>query len=294
MVRPSPRAVPYAAALARATNGRLILTQAYVDGPGREQAEAELAYVAAQLEQHDIPVGTDARFGDPGKVIKTVCEEEHARVLVMSTHGRSGIGRWVYGSVADEVLRHATVPVLLVPPHTVVPWPGNTGSRPMRVLVPLDGSDLSEAALPAAQELASVLKASLVLMQVVPLPVATYPYDPGLAYYAFDPEAQLAEARAYLESVAQPLVAAGMDVQVHTESGFPAPAIAAAAREKVADVIVMATHGRSGLARLMLGSTTTGVVQQASVPVLLVRPLEVRNEERETAVQATREPVAVA
>ena len=174
-------------------------------------------------------------------------------------------GRVVYGSVADDVLRHAEVPVLLVPPMLDHAWPTD---RPLTVLVPLDGSDLAEAALESAGLLAEGLGARLHLLQVVQPP--TYPlYGDGYVYIPFDDEAERANARQYLEEQAEKLTGRGIGASIEVAVGAPDIVIARTAAEQQADVIAMATHGRGGLARLVLGSVATGTLRRAHVPLLL-------------------------
>ena len=193
----------------------------------------------------------------------------------MSTHGRSGIGRWLYGSVADAVIRSATVPVMLIPSDVRGPWPTD---RQPRILVPLDGSQLSEAVLGPALELATRLDAELLLVEVVAWPPIIYS-DP-IELLPYDPEEQLAEVRTYLAHMAARLRKSGASVRWHADVGrTPAATIVRLARDEHADLIAMATHGRSGLARVVLGSTTTGTLQHAGVPLLIVRPTELQATE---------------
>jgi nucleotide-binding universal stress UspA family protein len=265
------RALPYAAHLARAGRGRLVLVRA-AEGASDEQAgERDLTGAAESLPWRDVPVETHVRQGAPADVILEAAGTWGAGCIAMSTHGRSGLGRVIFGSVADAVLRRARVPVLLVSAHCERRW-GDRPPEPLgRVLVPLDGSELGETALEPAQDLASVLGEGLLLVQVLPLPVAGYGYPmPYLDPATFD--AQLDGAKTYLEGVAGPLRAAGKDVAVETALGDPAGGIARLAREWDVDAIAMATHGRTGLARVVLGNTATGVVQLATTPILVERP----------------------
>jgi nucleotide-binding universal stress UspA family protein len=123
------QALPHAVALARACEARLELlsvvplsdgdheasTSTREDGE-RQGAETRdyLAGMAARLEEEGLQVGAAVRFGDVAAEVLHHAEASEADLIVMATHGRSGLGRWVYGSVADHVLRHATMPVLLV------------------------------------------------------------------------------------------------------------------------------------------------------------------------------------
>jgi nucleotide-binding universal stress UspA family protein len=281
-------ALPYAARLARAAGGRLVLVRATPDAPSHQQAEAELGAVAERLFGEGVPAESHVRRGAAGDVILDGARAWEAGLVAMATHGRSGLGRWLYGSVADHVLRHAPVPVLLVSGVCERRWPaaspapagpGTESGGQGRVLVPLDGSALSGAALRPAGELAGALGAGLLLVQVVPFTRYSR-YAAGAesysATYASDPEPALDEARRYLEAAAAPLRRAGHDVATAADLGMAAPTIARLAREHDAAAIALATHGRGGLARAVLGSVATGVLQLAGAPVLLARPAESR------------------
>jgi hypothetical protein len=108
------------------------------------------------------------------------------------------------------------------------------------------------------------------LLRVVEFPVMIY--AEGLAYAAYQPEVELDEARAYLEQVAGRLTGQGLSVQWAVEEGYPVTVIANRARERNVSLIAMATHGRGGLVRVVLGSVATGTLQRAGVPLLLARP----------------------
>jgi nucleotide-binding universal stress UspA family protein len=277
------RALPYATLVARASGAVLVLVRAAQaahggagDGDKRAQqaeavreAEDYLAAVVGALARQEgqLPVETVVRYGPAAEAILQETRLREAGLVVMATHGRSGLGRWLYGSVADTVLRHATVPILLVPATAVYDWPQD---RRPRMLLPLDGSELAAAILAPAGELATTLQATLLLLQVVEPVVSPYSELYGAA--PFDPSARLTWAREYLEQMAAALRGRGHTVAIHAEVGPAASTIAAVARQQRADLIAMATHGRSGLARLVLGSVATGVLQLAGRPLLLVRP----------------------
>jgi nucleotide-binding universal stress UspA family protein len=275
------QALPYAERLAEATSARLVLSRVLplsvlqrpeADLASADEARAYLQTIADRLTSKGRVVETTAPWGDPASWILDQVSSTHADLVVMATHGRSGPGRWLYGSVADEILRRASVPVMVVPPAVAEPWPAD---RPPCILVPLDGSRHAEAALGPAKELAKRLGAEIVLLQVVQFPRYSF-YGDGSAYLAafdpaaFDPDMALGEARQYLEGLTTQLVVSR--VRVVTELGEPSLAIAEVARREKADLIAMATHGRSGLARLVLGSIATGTLQRTSVPLMLIRP----------------------
>jgi nucleotide-binding universal stress UspA family protein len=195
--------------------------------------------------------------------------ERGADLIAMSTHGRSGLGRWIYGSVADAVLREAEVPVLLIPAACQHRWP--TARQP-RILVPLDGSNLATQALGPALDLAELLGAELLLLQAIP-PI---PYVEGYYYVVTDQEPELAEAQAALDGMAERLSTDRRKVSARAVLGYPITEIQRIAREEGIDLIAMATHGRGGLARVVMGSVATGTLQRAELPILLVRPTGLR------------------
>jgi nucleotide-binding universal stress UspA family protein len=199
----------------------------------------------------------------------------------MSTHGRSGIGRWVFGGVADRVLRGATCPVLLVRAGQVQL---HTSYR--RILVPLDGSELAEQVVPYVRALVSPLKllppergdARVFLVSVLTAGLTdrtlalltSYPPGLQLATSALDyAEVQL---QSYLRSVAAVLREHGALVQIAVQRGSPADEILAYAAKVEADLISMTTHGSTGASRWAYGSVAGRVLQGAHSPVLLVRP----------------------
>ena len=273
------RALPYARRLAAASGSRLVLLWV-LRAPGaaaagdplrevapRREAAAYLQGIAGQ--QGPTPVETVVLEGDAAPAIVDAAARAGAGLIVMSTHGRSGLGRWLYGSVADAVVRHAGVPVLLVP--AACPARAWASDRPLQVLVPLDASARSEAVLPAARDLAAT-GAALILLSVTPQVVSADMY--GSAYMGYDVEVDMTERRAYLERTATALRAAGYAVSVRDGFGFVPVVIGEVAEAAGADLIALATHGSGGATRLLMGSVATGVVQRAMVPVLVVRPAD--------------------
>jgi nucleotide-binding universal stress UspA family protein len=140
--------------------------------------------------------------------------------------------------------------------------------------VPLDGSAYAEEALAPAARLARAAGAELRLLRVAELPL--HPYGEGYVYVGYDPTPDLAVAGEYLGSVAARLAAEGLEVTVRTDVGAPGQVIGEHARVAGTDLVVMATHGRTGLARVVLGSVAAGTLQRANRPTLLVRPEAVR------------------
>jgi nucleotide-binding universal stress UspA family protein len=237
--------------------------------------------IARRLESIAAEVQVNVRSGRPADEILAFVSEVGADLVAMSTHGRSGISRWVFGNVADRVLRGATCPVLLV----------RAGQAPLRapyrrILVPLDGSQVAEQVVPYVRALIGPLKAlspergdtrvfliSVLTAGLTDRTVAlltSYPPGLQLATSALDhAEIQL---QSYLRSVAAVLREHGALVQIAVQRGSPADEILAYAAQVEADLISMTTHGSTGASRWAYGNVAGRVLQGAYSPVLLVHP----------------------
>jgi nucleotide-binding universal stress UspA family protein len=274
------RALPYATALARRTGARVVLVRAVLAHtlPGadptdaqialRKRAEADLSATSEQLRLAGVEAEPHVYYDEAAAAILDAARVRHADLIVMASHSHSDLGRWIHGSVADDVLRHAPVPVLVVPAAGSSAWPDD---RPPRLLVPLDGSAVAEQVLAPARALATTLGCAVTFLQVVepPAPLAAPEF---LAASGYDISAELAAAESYLEEVAADWRRAGLQAGITTAVGYPPSLIPTVAHDKAADLIVMATHGRGGVARVVLGSVATAVLQRAGVPVLLAGP----------------------
>ena len=295
------RTLPYAVAIARATEAKLILFRAvvaysyYTEDLAIAQiaaiTEAEIDLDAALWKVRAQGVTAESRFvyGSAARCILEETTLNRPDMVVMSTHGRGGIGRWVYGSVTDRVLRDADVPVLIIPPAATTDW---TRTGDSCVLVSLDGSLLAEEALEPARALAAALGTGLLLLKVVEPRVYGDVYvQPYAQVTEIDSKADIDTAQAYLDTIAarlsaQSVSSPGESVAISTrvETGQPTATVARVAHEVGSLAIALATHGRSGVARLVMGSVATGLLQRADVPVLLVRPAAVARPAPEPAV----------
>jgi nucleotide-binding universal stress UspA family protein len=280
----SEEAVPYAVRLRQAGGTRLVLARAVAsahppdEAGGRsetrtlEEARNYLDRIADGVRCPGLSVDVVVLRGDPSAELVSLSSRLPADLFVMATHGRSGLGRWVYGSVADELLRHVTMPILLVPDKTRPPW--SLGRAP-KVLVTVDGSRLSEEIVQPLERLSALRQADVVLLQVIDWPPSAAFVAEG-GWYDLDPERDVQPCLAYLNEVGERLRPFVNSVVTRVELGRMPLQILEVAREEYVDLIAMATHGRSGLGRLVLGSTATVVVQRAERPVLLVRPPAMR------------------
>ncbi|MEW6143290.1 MAG: universal stress protein [Chloroflexota bacterium] len=205
------------------------------------------------------------------EIIKYV-DRNNIGLVVMGTHGRSGITRWAVGSVASKVVRGTKTPVLMI--RTKGAKPSEKKRLLSKVLVPLDGSEVGEAALPFITELALKLEMEVVLFQVVAL--AYHVYSSGeivsqVPYTEQEMEPIKKSVKSYLDKVAEKLTAKGLKVSTEIKTGAAAESIIKAAEDLGVDLVAMSTHGRSGVSRWVFGSVAARVLQQGTTPLLLVR-----------------------
>ncbi len=287
--------LPHAAVLARATGSTLTLLRVILSpllmhpelgiAPGVvltaealeiQEAEARtyLETVAARLEAVSLTVRTALVEGDPATtIVGWAAQDPPLRMVAMATHGRSGLRRWVFGSVAEKVLQAVATPLLLVRGSADTPEGKPLPSAHLyhTLVVPLDGSPLAERALHQAVPLAQTTGATLILVAVAP---ALDEETSGATELSWAPAAQhetTLRLTEYLTRTAAHLQAADIPVQTRLEYGHPAEGILRLGEEVGADLIVMSTHGRGGIQRFWLGSTALKVVQSTHRPVLLVR-----------------------
>ncbi|HEV8352999.1 MAG TPA: universal stress protein [bacterium] len=237
-----------------------------------EDAGVYLEHIVAQLAAQGVQASARVRGGSVN-VAAAVAEEAaeaHAELIVLCTHGHGGLRDVLFGSVAQQVLQHGTTPVLLFKPDRPLDFVCRT------VVVPLDGSEAAAAALPAAAAIARACGASLRLVSVVPTPETAPPERaaatrlmPSAAAEVLDLEA--AHMQAYLTELTATLAADGVSASGLVERGEAVRMLLDAAKVSEADLIVMATHGRSGLAGTWAGSVASRVIGHTGIPLLLVR-----------------------
>jgi len=220
---------------------------------------------------HDGKVRCDVQQGRPEDIIIAAASADRATLIAMATHGRSGVTRWLLGSVTEKVLRGTVNPLL------VVRAPGNSktdGEAALRsVIVPLDGSDVAETILSPVAALAEALDLQVLLIRVYGLPLPTYGGDDYYVPNYLELKDQIRdEAEGYLNSRASLLRAQGVaEVSTVVIEGSAADAIIDLARETPDNLIALSPYGRSGLQRWVLGSVTEKVVRHCQDPVLIVR-----------------------
>jgi nucleotide-binding universal stress UspA family protein len=222
-----------------------------------------------------------------GDVTEMICRriwDVGADMVVLTSHGRGGLSKVWFGSVAESLIRHSSVPVLMLRPKEKANLRSAAQHTFRKILVPLDGSTLASDILVPASELAKATGARVTLLRVIE-PVPLINEDVGLPF-AFPPlltddpatERVANEARQELRAIAKALRADGVnDVDADVAiDGHVARAIVDYARVNRCDLIAMATHGR-GAARYLMGSVADKVLRASELPVLLNHPLTVRS-----------------
>ncbi len=299
------QALPVAARIARASGGSIVLLQvadAPVEYEGlskfpspitkenlaveRTRDSGYLATVAEADDLRGIEITTEALAGAVLPALISAVQSKGVDLVVICSHGDTGLKRWMLGSVAQELARHSPVPVLVLRAGGVL---STVRHDSLRALVALDGSPFAEAALvPAAHVIAALAapgKGALHLTQVVTGPAS---YRRLRSEIHSDPHIvgrELRDARAYLGSVAVRLRKGELaDLGLVVTWSMAVEADVASALIKVAeygrntedfdgcDLIAIATHGRSGLQRLVMGSVAEHILGATKLPLLIVRP----------------------
>jgi nucleotide-binding universal stress UspA family protein len=306
-------AVPIAARIARASGGSVILLQVAAipieieteNTPsniysqtafdkGIADTKSYLESVAQLASLKDVKTETAAVTGSIAASTLSAIQSLHADMVVMCSHGYTGFKRWALGSVALKLAPHSTVPVLILRDGGSVPT--TQTQQPMRVFVPLDGSPLSESALEPAAQLITALAPStqkvMHLLRVVDVPSSYGKFRSSLdEHYDAGIRAEIKqEYQAYLEAIAKRFTEGDLaSYNLSITSSVPinmdvAEAIVQTAEEGEGpersgyDLIVMATHGRGGVQRWVLGSVAERVLHATKVPLMIVHSFQAKPE----------------
>ena len=260
---------PVTLSLLRAAEARTLPGADPTDMEVRVVREAEdyLASVRDRLAKRGIThVDTSVWYGDPAPAIPEAARLKKADLIVMSSHGRSGLGRLILGSVAESVLHSTTVPLCIVCTSTMP-------STYRGVLVALDGSPEAETILPLVIKIASALNLEVTLVRVN-VPVRPTVVEGAAWTVLDDPEVERIDAEEYLAPLAVDFRRADIRVKTEVRRGPAAEEMVKVASESNADLLAMTTHGRSGLGRFFLGSVAETVLRTSTLPVLLMRATE--------------------
>ena len=290
-------AIPYGEELAGRLGSEIILYHVY-GHEHRHQKHMPQVYLdqlADTIRQHvnkgrekgtEVKVTTEIEAGEPTENICNLVNKNNVDLIIMTAVSASGlkIGKML-GSVTDHLCRTVPIPVLLIRPQDLT----RIESKKQlinRILIPLDGSELSKLALPVGEELASRLKVKITLFQMAAL-LRVYDYGYGMGYNTYDSSysqkynvyadyAKLEEEErnrvaSEMASLDKELKERGLDVSYSITSGVDATnEIIKAGKESGADLTIMSTHGRSGIDRWILGSVTEKILRYGEMPLLLV------------------------
>ena len=236
------------------------------------QAESYLARVAGGLEELGISTDIAVRSGPAADHIVSEADEVEGTLVAMSTHGRTGLGRWIMGSVTDRVLHTTAAPLLVVHPERGAPSVASTASI-QTLIVPLDGSELAETVLLVAAEIAKAIGAGVLLAETVGVPSGYYPEEDNVGTAGVGILGQMEDqAEEYLGKHAASLRAMGVEkVRTSVTRGTAAVEIEELARGIPDSMIIACTHGRSGVGRTVLGSVTDRLARHSGHPALIVR-----------------------
>lgn len=274
-------ALTYASALAEKTAAEILLLRAThshtlhgVDPRERQQgaideAQEYLDAIMGRLSTRRLSCASVVRSGSPAECIIESARTRRADLIVMASHGRTGPGRWIFGSVSEAVVAGSQVPVLVQ--RSWQPLFGQTllDDNP-KIIVPLDRSAFAESAVWTAAALAIDLSGKLALLSVQDRPPEIHATDEYLASV----QAHIATVYPYLPTTRE------------IRNRNVAQGIEEAVAQLQAALVVMATHGRTGPQRAVLGSVAGRLLQESDVPVVLVRPSWAEVEE--TTTVATR------
>jgi nucleotide-binding universal stress UspA family protein len=264
----SQDALKYAAALARRWELSIELFHWAPPGaidraPMAERESAQQLYsMAAELRQAGITAETTIEHVSHSNLAAAIADAVAARpveLIVMATHGPAGVIEGQFGSQAEQVARGVDVPVLIVP--TPYGGPGKDPAQ-LRVLVLVDGSDVSEQAIESAFEITAAFNGTISLVRIVD--PSTETGDAAALTRATQ------HAREYLRATATKLEGRGVLVEQVVEVGSFLDALDEVIHRQRTDLLVMGTHARQGFLRLLQGSDTEAVVNQASVPIMVI------------------------
>ncbi|HEY3112427.1 MAG TPA: universal stress protein [Gemmatimonadaceae bacterium] len=248
----------------------------------RDRALSDLYALAAECRATaNADITVDLHAGPVADVLEGYARRHEVDLIVISTHGRSGISRMSLGSVTDSLIRHTSIPVLVVKPATSYLNP-QVSDAFERIVVPLDGSTLAEQILPRVMTLATLEEAEITLLHVLSSrsnsrnDVA----DPDATWWDKETPAQ-----EYLFRIAKKLRRKGAPVRtdIVVSENVPDAIGDFAAREK-SDLIAIATHGRGGLARMLRGSVADAVMHSGRTSMLVFKPEKAGEKEEFTSV----------
>jgi nucleotide-binding universal stress UspA family protein len=233
-----------------------------------------LDFAEVVQEKRNLKAKGQLSYGGPAENILLYTQQHHINLIIMATHGHNGFRRWWLGSVFERVVSQCTSPVLVIHSKHVKEIDKDRRATFKRILTPLDGSETGESALHDAEAVAIKTGASMVLLHVIPEPhvVEARLLGPEFANFV---KGMHDAGEKYLTKVNHRLTEKGIDVSNLIVSGDPAQEIINVAAHEKVDLIAMSTHGRSGIARFVMGSVADKILHASRLPMWLVRPRQI-------------------
>ena len=273
------KALPYTKTIAKLKNSEVVLFAVSITTSGGRRDRLLKTYIdvnAKNLKAKGVKVSTAVVYGDVAEEIIEYADKNKMDLIIISTHGYSGIKRWMLGSVTQKVLYGACTPILLIKSKS----PEISNVEFKKILLPVDGSPFSEATFPYVEELTRNTNAEVILVEISEPPIVpsygNRPINPTWEKYRDTLWVELQQhASEYLEKVKSDLGKKGMKIKsqiVKCEVGETAHNIMQLANKERVDLVVIATHGRTGISRWVYGSVANRVVEESVQPILLIRP----------------------
>lgn len=258
------KSLPWVKQLAARENALVTLLRVValtpLDTPEAEEdvrrSDRYLARIERELNQAGVPCTTLTRMGNPARTIVRVADRERCDLILLTTRGGSPVKRWAVGGVAEQVLRTSPIPVLIVRSRTIHPRQGHV----RRVIVPVDGSKLSEQAVGWGIRLAKLLKSKIVFLHV---------YHAGASGLRSGLQENFDALNQRMTRLCSELREKGQRAAFNVQRGDAADRILVFSDRN--DVILTTTHGFGGFKRWILGSVAEKLVHEASIPVLIYK-----------------------
>jgi len=277
------RALAPAMALAEAMSAKVILLRVaiplslnldprfyqFIIKTRQDEAVRYLHSIQSHFNSSPVNLETQVIVGRGARSIINYAQENDIDLIVISSHGSSGINRWIYGSVADKVLHNAPCAIVLI--HSQAQVEPFTLKR---ILLPLDGSAIAEQALEPALALAEAASAELLLLRVTTMPQVSVQPVPGWPGFDAIRDAAENDAYDYLQGVQAAMADSPVSTSLHVVSGAAPEDIVDIADSKKVDLIVMSSHGCSGIERWAFGSVAEKVLRVANCATLVMRGQE--------------------
>lgn len=232
-----------------------------------EQSRAYIYAIARQYSLVDRPIIPLVKRGHPAEAILSSAEDHAIDLIIMSTHGRSGLSRWTLGSVTERVLRHATCPVMTI----------RSAQKIKKILITLDGSELAESVIQPTLEIAHAMGAEVTMLRVDEIHTPDFAAVAAIEQveHGLGESIALAEyhkAEDYIQQLVQRYHHEGVKIRAAITDGHVAKSILTVADNADFDMIAMSTHGRSGVRRWVYGSVTEKVLRAFDGSMLVLRP----------------------